>query len=351
MDTSATAADGQRISSDDIAQSRIHYLSLAQDAAEFAETNHYAPLINNACDAVEQLDKITEILIDSENLDLAHECTVYAQACALGAHFFVDGSKGITQGLGDTAHDCAHATAHPVQTAQAFVQANIEFGQLLFELGKLCVDPSLTGHRLETAQQMAAALGHAIEEKVDHMQHATLQENVRALTHLVATAHISGKAQALSAQQLRKLIKYVAKLKNIIAAEKQVTLSLGTAPIIENALEKAAPKAAQQLGRAAEFEIKIFRLPPGERVAVIRTEAEAIANSRGWEKVPSKISRSNGNRIIYADKATKRFYSVDTQHGRFEMCNKNGIHLGEVDFDLNATKGPDLSGGHNLQMP
>ena len=59
------------------------------------------------------------------------------------------------------------------------------------------------------------------------------------------------------------------------------------------------------------------------------------------------VSRKN-NRDVYTDPKSKDLYSVDTQHGRFEHCNKRGKHLGEVDFDLKPTKGPDNSGGHDL---
>jgi hypothetical protein len=100
--------------------------------------------------------------------------------------------------------------------------------------------------------------------------------------------------------------------------------------------------------RASIFEKKICKLPPGERVAAIRTEAETVANERGWTK--AKTTSKINKRIVYMDESTNRLYSLDTQHGRFEMCNEKGIHLGEVDFDLNLTKAPDLSGGHNLQM-
>jgi len=103
--------------------------------------------------------------------------------------------------------------------------------------------------------------------------------------------------------------------------------------------------------RVREFEKKISKMPPGERVAVVREKAGKIAKERGWEKVERKILRSNGKRQIYRDKNTENLYSVDTQHGRFEVLNEDGVHLGEVDFAFNPTKGPDVSGGHNIRIP
>ena len=105
---------------------------------------------------------------------------------------------------------------------------------------------------------------------------------------------------------------------------------------------------------AAEFEKKISKMSPGERVAAVKEMAERVAQGRGLvrDKLSKNISKKNPNRDIYrkADSKgrTEELYSTDTQHGRFEVCNKNGKHLREVDFDFKQTKGPDLSGKHDL---
>ncbi|MCB5540311.1 colicin E3/pyocin S6 family cytotoxin [[Ruminococcus] lactaris] len=52
---------------------------------------------------------------------------------------------------------------------------------------------------------------------------------------------------------------------------------------------------------------------------------------------------------MYKDTKTGEYYSVDTQHGRFEHLNKRGQHLGEVDFDFNPTKEMDTSGRHDIR--
>ena len=102
---------------------------------------------------------------------------------------------------------------------------------------------------------------------------------------------------------------------------------------------------------ARMFEERISKMPPEERVAEITIEARKIAQARGWAKAPDSIAKSNRGRQIYLDKNTGILYSVDTQHGRFEVLNDEGKHLGEIDFDFNATKGPDFSGRHDLNMP
>ncbi len=89
-------------------------------------------------------------------------------------------------------------------------------------------------------------------------------------------------------------------------------------------------------------------MPPNERVAAVKTEAESVAENKGleWDRTLSKINK----RDVYRDPNTGNLYSLDTQHGRFEVLNKKGIHMGEVDFNLNFTKIADKSGGHNLKI-
>lgn len=50
------------------------------------------------------------------------------------------------------------------------------------------------------------------------------------------------------------------------------------------------------------------------------------------------------------DKSTGYLYAVDSQHGRFEVLNRNGKHLGEVNFNFELTKPGDSSGSHNIKI-
>lgn len=94
------------------------------------------------------------------------------------------------------------------------------------------------------------------------------------------------------------------------------------------------------------FNEKIAKMPPNERVALIREVASEIAKKNNWKK-DTNISRKN-NRDVYYDPKSKQYYAVDTQHGTFEVVNRRGKHQQEVDFNLNQTKGEDKSGRHNL---
>lgn len=250
MDTTTTAQSSDPVT---FHRTREHCFGVLAQALELAEKSPYKPIVENACKAAETLDKIAQVLNESGEFGLSRECVYYADACALAAHGFADSTQGALLGLNDAAHDCAYAAAHPIQTAQSYIKANLEFAKLIFELGKLCFDPALSGHRIETAQHMAAALGQAIEEKIDHMQHASLQQNAREIAHFVATAKAKGMAQNVAFQQLGKLTKYVARLKNAIEADKKIAESLGSAPLIEKSLEKAGAKA-QQLETAIKGE-------------------------------------------------------------------------------------------------
>ena len=97
-----------------------------------------------------------------------------------------------------------------------------------------------------------------------------------------------------------------------------------------------------------EFETNISKLPANIRVATIIEKANEIAKMRGLVK-DNKLSKIN-KRIVYKDKNTGDFYSLDTQHGRFEHLNKGGKHLGEVNFNFEPTKNADNSGKHDIKI-
>lgn len=80
----------------------------------------------------------------------------------------------------------------------------------------------------------------------------------------------------------------------------------------------------------------------------VKEKARQVAEKNGLVK-DSRATKMNG-RDIYKDPKTGEYYSVDTQHGRFEYLNKKGKHLGEVDFNFNLTKPADSSGGHNINI-
>lgn len=89
-------------------------------------------------------------------------------------------------------------------------------------------------------------------------------------------------------------------------------------------------------------------MPPGERVAQIKSAAASVTVANGLVK-NNKLSKLNG-RDVY-DSNDGNLYAMDTQHGRFEVINpKNGKHLGEVNFEFKQTKPADNTGGHDLKI-
>ena len=97
----------------------------------------------------------------------------------------------------------------------------------------------------------------------------------------------------------------------------------------------------------ADFEKSLVKLPVNQRVPVVRNMAESVADQNGWTRAKNIESKNRG-RTIYQD--GKHYYSVDTQHGRFEQINKkNGKHMGEIDMGQNSIPNSiDNSGGHDL---
>jgi hypothetical protein len=99
---------------------------------------------------------------------------------------------------------------------------------------------------------------------------------------------------------------------------------------------------------AEEFENSLIHLSPSERGAAIRIRAREIAAKKNWVK-RSDLAARNGKHEIYWDAMTEKYYSIDGIHGRFEVCDKRGKHLGEVDFDFNQIpESIDLEGHHNI---
>ncbi len=74
----------------------------------------------------------------------------------------------------------------------------------------------------------------------------------------------------------------------------------------------------------------LYKLPPGERVALIRQQADEAARIHGFTK-DNSLSTLN-NRTVYRGTDGK-IYSLDTQHGEFELINsRTGQHEGPFRF-------------------
>ena len=106
-------------------------------------------------------------------------------------------------------------------------------------------------------------------------------------------------------------------------------------------------KAKNEKIDAEQFEKELVGLNPSERVAKVLEKTREIAKDRGWKK--TFLSSRNGGREIYYDSLSERYYAVDTQHGRFELHNKRGKHLGELRIDLSPVENSiDISGRHDI---
>ncbi len=97
---------------------------------------------------------------------------------------------------------------------------------------------------------------------------------------------------------------------------------------------------------ASEFEESLVNLPPGERVAKIKEVTAKVAEDAGMVR-DKRVEKLNRPRTVYRDK-DGNYYSVDTQHGRFEKTNSKGKHQGEYDIEFNDKGKQDPSGGHDL---
>ena len=97
---------------------------------------------------------------------------------------------------------------------------------------------------------------------------------------------------------------------------------------------------------AAEWEARLAKIAPNEKYVAASGKLKKVAEKNGWEK-DNKLTKKN-NRTVYRDPETGKIYAFDTLHGRFEVLDKNGNHIDEVDIDGKAMGKKDKSGGHNI---
>ncbi|HFQ9140657.1 TPA: hemagglutinin repeat-containing protein [Enterobacter cancerogenus] len=95
------------------------------------------------------------------------------------------------------------------------------------------------------------------------------------------------------------------------------------------------------------FEASLSRLPPRERVAIVKETVNKVIVEQGMVK-DNKLTKLN-NRDVYRG-VDGNLYALDTQHGRFEVVSPKGKHLGEIDFSMQVRKPADSSGGHDLKV-
>lgn len=79
----------------------------------------------------------------------------------------------------------------------------------------------------------------------------------------------------------------------------------------------------------------------------IKSMVEQVASSRSWTRAKN-IEKLNPQKTIYTDGTS--FYSLNTQHDRFEKLNKKGKHMGEADMCLNEKGKLDSSGEHDIRI-
>lgn len=123
------------------------------------------------------------------------------------------------------------------------------------------------------------------------------------------------------------------------------------AKYIDNAAREGAEMlidvGGKQVDNIDDYYKATKNMDVGERVASHRQTGKKIAETNGWTK-NKNLSKKNG-RDVYTDNKGNN-YSVDTQHGAFEVLNKKGKHQGEIDFSGKWTKDADTSGKHNIKI-
>ena len=104
------------------------------------------------------------------------------------------------------------------------------------------------------------------------------------------------------------------------------------------------------------FQPRTSFLDANEKMAYIREHCTQVALLNGWvvQKDLSKLNSSAGQKriIFYSDAFLHQntYLSIDWEHPdlRFEMCDKRGNHLGELQVKTGKMGEPDF--GHNIKV-
>ena len=95
----------------------------------------------------------------------------------------------------------------------------------------------------------------------------------------------------------------------------------------------------------------------GEKIKAYSKTIGALICSENYyhcETELSDLEKDHGNKkvsIIYSIKKDGKyqFISIDTAHGKFELCNDDGTHQGEIRFDGSSNGVDTQDNGHSLQ--
>ncbi len=82
------------------------------------------------------------------------------------------------------------------------------------------------------------------------------------------------------------------------------------------------------------------------RVKLANLAGTHIAELNGWEYMP-KLTKRNQRKIFKALNQSI-YLSIDTMHGTFELHDRNGIHLGEINFQAEPLE--DAQDKHNIEI-
>lgn len=95
----------------------------------------------------------------------------------------------------------------------------------------------------------------------------------------------------------------------------------------------------------------------GEKIKAYSEKTRSLICSENYyhcEKELSDLEKDHGNKKVYIIYSIKKdgkyqFLSIDTAHGKFELCNDDGTHIGEIRFDGSSNGDDTQDDGHSLQ--
>lgn len=100
------------------------------------------------------------------------------------------------------------------------------------------------------------------------------------------------------------------------------------------------------LDNASDFYKSVVKMSTNDRIAQFKTVGAEFAEKNGLVK-NNKLSKMNDRTIYSGENGTH--YSLDTQHGHFEVLNSKGKHQGSIKFDGSDT-GKGIQADHGIKI-
>lgn len=189
-------------------------------------------------------------------------------------------------------------------------------------------------HKCPSVSMLSDSQWDASSIEIEYNENAIASVGLAHILHASREAHFDVMIEELGLEALRVL---------------------GLIPTPEIPLPNAAfAKSFLAKGDWQKVATRIRRCSAGERIAIIGPLAQILAKINGYVFEPVITSTNQQAFSTYrqifsfGDDPRKFYLSTDFEKGAFEVCGRDGRHLGEFLFSGVRSSEPDATGRHDL---